>query len=165
MTKLDVIYTTRSGRGLPIEWELLYGEPMSFLKSWLFVLKLSTYVPLWRAKVGLSGWLARISLPFTWIILLALGQGSFILLGAIGFIALLASALAFEFEKGMEGRLITVFGWAIPLVLVISPLLALFIMGGGNSSGLGRKSTCNDWTSLSTLDQARSGRTTYKKYQ
>jgi hypothetical protein len=154
---------TPSGREFPKEWSLIYGEPLGYFQSIFLILKLAVYIPLWRTKVGLSGWIARATLPVVWLVMFALGQGSMLIFGVVGFISLIVSGFAFESEAGMEGRLIAVYGWAIPLVVAISPVLALFIMGGGNTEGLGKASKWNKWTSFNTVDQARCGRTTYRE--
>jgi hypothetical protein len=62
----------------------------------------------------------------------------------------------------MEARLTLIWGMAVPLFVAISPILALMIVGGGNSRGLGKTSKWSDYTSFKTVRQATSGRTNYK---
>ncbi|MDO7085556.1 hypothetical protein WNY51_18405 [Pseudocolwellia sp. AS88] len=68
------------------------------------------------------------------------------------------SLLSFEYTTGMHKRLILLWDLSVPMVLALSPIIALIIMGGDNKKGLGRNSQWTDFSSLNYLSQIKTGR-------
>ena len=154
---------TFSGREYPNGWDRLYGSPMGFWESLLFIIKMSFWPITLKPDRRFSIWLVRIINPFVWFLLYSLGQGSLLPILIVGFIALILSVLSFENTEGMERRLILLWGISVPLVLIISPFIALIIMGGENKEGLGKKTMWNDFTSMDSIRQATSGRNNHNR--
>lgn len=149
---------TLSGREYPPGWDKLYNGKMSYWQSLFFIIKFSLWNIALKPSKRVSIWLVRLMNPIVWFLLYAFGLGSFLPLIVVGFFGLILSVLAFEHTVGMEHRLIFLWGISVPFVLMISPLLALFIMGGGNKKGLGKPSSWNDHISITPLTQVKTGR-------
>lgn len=158
MTTSEQKLITKSGREYPSGWGAIYDEPMSYKKAMLFILKMSLWNITFKPTKRVSIWLMRLINPFVWLMIYALGQGAVLPFAIVGFFAIILSVLLFEYTEGMEHRLILIWGAAVPLVLMLSPLIALFVMGGGNKEGLGKHSTWNDQTSIVPLNQIKTGR-------
>lgn len=149
---------TFSGRNYPVGWEKLYNEPMGFWESIFFILKMSLWNITLKPSNNVSIWFFRFLNIITWFLFYALGQGTLFPLVIVGFFALIISVILFESTADMEHELILIWGAAVPLLLIISPLVAFIIMGGGNNRGLGKHSSYNDQTSIIPLNQIKTGR-------
>lgn len=149
---------TLSGREYPSGWVKLYNVSMGFWESMEFVVKMSLWSITLKPSKRISIWLVRLINPFFWFLLFIVGQGSFLPLMTVGFFALIFSILLFENTKGMEHELLFIWGAAVPFILIISPIVAFIIMGGGNKEGLGKHSSYNDQTSIIPLNQIKTGR-------
>jgi len=150
---------TLSGRKYPNGWEKLYNAPMGFWESMGFIFKMSLWNITLKPDKRVSIWFVRLLNTVTWLLLYALGQGSFLPLIVVGFFALLLSVMLFENTKGMEHELIFIWGAAVPLFLMASPIIAFIIMGGGNKKGLGKHaSSWNDHISINPINQMKTGR-------
>ncbi|GHG07140.1 hypothetical protein [Thalassotalea marina] len=141
---------TPSGREYPADWARIYFTKLSYFSAFKVIIKLVFWHAMFKPGVSWGVWLIRLLLPFFWLVIAVLFKGEFIGFVVVGGLSLIIFKYIFENERGKHKRLSFCFGLAIPLVLVISPLLALFIMG--DNRGLGKATF---WTDLNTFNPTK----------
>ena len=166
MKNLKQQYVTKSGRAYPSEWELIYDTNLSYFNSLLIINTLTIWDGLIK-PLGLSRWVALFFLPFVYVVIAAIGtkqmEMPIAMFAVVGFLSSILCMLAYENELGMVGRLTFFWGLSAPLVIALSPILAIFIMGGNNHFNLGAKSKWIDHVTNDTMRKATSGRNEYHK--
>jgi hypothetical protein len=133
----EEIMILKNGRKFPPGYDALFGEPMGYFKSIAFIIKMSFWVLVWKPSKRISVWFVRVFNIYTWLVLYNIAaDGNFAVAMLISVIALILCFISSIYETGMERRLIMMWGFGVPFVLVATPILALLIMGGNNRKGL-----------------------------